>query len=1047
MRKNERAFTMIELLAAIIIMGVLLGIAIPGVTKLMKQFRKDYYVKLEDSITESAKEFYTDNKIYKPDGVLKSSYTELNSLVKNKYTDSVVDYKGKNCSLTDSYVIVIYLGKDNYKYKTCLKCSGDNYYTDSKGTYCDEAWKTNDNIKYQFDNKDRIYVYYNAQREEIRKQLMSTLNIVKLDKAGTVLESVLAEENKEDILPVNIDELDTTPTLDSDNKKVSILRYAKDNTTQSLEAVVYKYKAPKVTITKSTTGQKYTTGTWANGVQVKLETNYSANWNFYELTNTKVANYQVYLDGKWESVKCKMTSSNSCTFTIKENVDKDYKFRIVTDKNQLSDETANYNIKVDVDKPTIKINPNGAEPIIKVGSTTTNIQFTLIAKDTGGSGLKSRKYAITDSNTTTPSNWIELTADVYSYDKSHTGSKKYVWAVVEDNAGNKSVDVYPSKEFWTKYEVVYSGNGGVNLPVTQYKYYNKDLKLSTTTPTRTGYKFAGWSTDKNATEATYKAGDTYKLNEATTLYAVWTPNKIKVRYLLTGGSLSTSEPSIKTSGNYLTYNGSIDFTTYNYEEYLGSNGLADYNNSGWINIVKPGYHAAYGLEWQNQNGKKFDQAAIYKANELCDATKGDCIAEMSVNWEVNKIYLYYSTSGGTLNTINTNISTDNSYITLYGNKVFSTFSYDDYIGNSGLADYDNKGWINVEKIGQHAESGAEWENQDGKKFDQATNYKASELCDATKSSCNAIMYVNWTDNKIYVYYSTSGGTLNTNSSRIGTSGGYITLDGKKVFSEYNYGDYIGSGGLADYDNKGWINIERAGYQAVSKAEWKNQNDKRFNQATNYKASELCDATKNSCDAIMQVNWTASSYTITFDANGGSVSPSSKTANYNTSITFPTPSRSGYTFNGWYTASSGGSRVGGAGYNYTVTYSTTFYAQWTQTKCNHTFKTRSSNEDMRIINQNNKKWPWSTVGTSEYGCTALGNNNTCITDEQKKLGVYKAYYMTCSKCGARNGTNVWCPVHNPNGGKNIEICDSEKKKYSKNATSCIGKDQGWTLVSK
>ena len=102
MRKNERAFTMIELLAAIIIMGVLLGIAIPGVTKLMKQFRKDYYVKLEDSITESAKEFYTDNKIYKPDGVLKSSYTELNSLVKNKYTDSVVDYKGKSCSLTDS---------------------------------------------------------------------------------------------------------------------------------------------------------------------------------------------------------------------------------------------------------------------------------------------------------------------------------------------------------------------------------------------------------------------------------------------------------------------------------------------------------------------------------------------------------------------------------------------------------------------------------------------------------------------------------------------------------------------------------------------------------------------------------------------------------------------------------------------------------------------------------------------------------------------------------------------------------------------------------
>lgn len=58
-----------------------------------------------------------------------------------------------------------------------------------------------------------------------------------------------------------------------------------------------------------------------------------------------------------------------------------------------------------------------------------------------------------------------------------------------------------------------------------------------------------------------------------------------------------------------------------------------------------------------------------------------------------------------------------------------------------------------------------------------------------------------------------------------------------------------------------------------------------------------------------------------------------TANYSTSysasetITLPSPTKSGYTFKGWYTAASGGTRVGGAGGSYTPTNSTSLYAQW------------------------------------------------------------------------------------------------------------------------
>ena len=68
-------------------------------------------------------------------------------------------------------------------------------------------------------------------------------------------------------------------------------------------------------------------------------------------------------------------------------------------------------------------------------------------------------------------------------------------------------------------------------------------------------------------------------------------------------------------------------------------------------------------------------------------------------------------------------------------------------------------------------------------------------------------------------------------------------------------------------------------------------------------------------------------TITLNANGGSVSPASVSANYGTAIgTLPKPTRSGYTFKGWYTASSGGEAVTSETLAY---FDTTIYAQWIQ----------------------------------------------------------------------------------------------------------------------
>jgi uncharacterized repeat protein (TIGR02543 family) len=68
-------------------------------------------------------------------------------------------------------------------------------------------------------------------------------------------------------------------------------------------------------------------------------------------------------------------------------------------------------------------------------------------------------------------------------------------------------------------------------------------------------------------------------------------------------------------------------------------------------------------------------------------------------------------------------------------------------------------------------------------------------------------------------------------------------------------------------------------------------------------------------------------TVTYNPQSGSVSPTSAQFTLGgTALTLPTPTRGGYVFNGWYTASTGGSLVNSS---YTPTGTITLYAQWSE----------------------------------------------------------------------------------------------------------------------
>ena len=89
------------------------------------------------------------------------------------------------------------------------------------------------------------------------------------------------------------------------------------------------------------------------------------------------------------------------------------------------------------------------------------------------------------------------------------------------------------------------------------------------------------------------------------------------------------------------------------------------------------------------------------------------------------------------------------------------------------------------------------------------------------------------------------------------------------------------------------------------------------------------STVSSSATRLYAKWTANTYTVTFNANGGEVSPASKTVTYDSTYgSLPAPAHEGYTFNGWFTAASGGTQVT-ASSTVAITSGQTLYAHWTR----------------------------------------------------------------------------------------------------------------------
>ena len=76
-------------------------------------------------------------------------------------------------------------------------------------------------------------------------------------------------------------------------------------------------------------------------------------------------------------------------------------------------------------------------------------------------------------------------------------------------------------------------------------------------------------------------------------------------------------------------------------------------------------------------------------------------------------------------------------------------------------------------------------------------------------------------------------------------------------------------------------------------------------------------------------WKINTYTISYNANGGSGAPASQTKTYGTNLTLSSvkPTRTNYNFLGWATSSSATTAQYAAGGTYTSNAAATLYAVW------------------------------------------------------------------------------------------------------------------------
>ena len=187
------------------------------------------------------------------------------------------------------------------------------------------------------------------------------------------------------------------------------------------------------------------------------------------------------------------------------------------------------------------------------------------------------------------------------------------------------------------------------------------------------------------------------------------------------------------------------------------------------------------------------------------------------------------------------------------------------------------------------------------------------------------------NNFVKIRYNANGGALQSqHGAGISLDGNKVLINNNEVFHNLINGETLTVNGLIDWNNPTYLNVARNGYGVRYDQEWNTNSagsGTTYNHRNVYSALDLCPSLKTEdCDKTLYVKWVPR-YTLSFDMTGGS-----GTCNNITQFSgdqwgsLCTPTRTGYTFGGWYTKKDGaGTQITNTS---TASKNLTVYAKWT-----------------------------------------------------------------------------------------------------------------------
>ena len=485
------------------------------------------------------------------------------------------------------------------------------------------------------------------------------------------------------------------------------------------------------------------------------------------------------------------------------------------------------------------------------------------------------------------------------------------------------------------YKVTYYANGGSGAPMEQEKKYGVNLTLSSTVPLRNGYVFTGWNTKEDGSGKKYSPGDIYSENEKLNLYAQW-----------------------KTNAYTLTYDG---------------NGYSSYS-SKVENVVT----TTIKTNMPNRFGYTFLGWSTNSSATSASYTPGSTIS-LSSNTTLYAVWKSaQSVSTGNSNTVNIAFAEQAWY-------------YKFTPSSSGEYTFESAGSIDLKvtiykadgtEIGSDDDSGESSNFKKTLSLTSGTTYYIKAFAYSSKTGTYSFKVTKNTPASYTVNFNANGGSVSP-TSVIVTAGKSTTLPTptKKYTLSYNANNGSGapSSQSVSVSCKGWSTSNTASSASYScgssykpttnitlYAVWYSNGSATISStkptrsgytflgwstsssassASYSSGSSISISSNTTLYAVWKKNPTTS-YTVNYNANGGSVSPSSATVTAGNSVTLPTPSKTAtITYNanggsgapssqnvslscsGWSTSSTASSASYSCGSSYKPTANTTLYAVW------------------------------------------------------------------------------------------------------------------------